>query len=307
MENEGKSKTAVFGPGEIKENAKENEMEEEIVEEGEKLRSEEEKYLKLTEEQVAALSEAEQDEYWTHGLSEEDKKKGEIQSESKTHQEGGPLISGGTVVMEVEKGMVAAASVSPCSSIGEGGGARGDKIVKGKEEKGEGIPVKVKGKLVGGGQPIQVVVAAATPLSKKTVKKKGSVEEKGEEVIDAVKAKLMAHQKAFAELCSPICPGCNQRVFDINMVMHRGVHDKCDKCEAFVCAGCLMGEDISPTYGLRRVVKQHVTTCKYLLAQPWTELRLQYLSKQGVKGAEKMTMSEQDMHPELCQIAIEPP
>ena len=102
-------------------------MEEENVEEGGKLRSEGGKYLKLTEEQLAAMSEEQQDEYWTHGLSEEDKKKGEIQSESKTHQEGGPLIPGGRVVMEVEMGIVAAASASPCSSIGEGGGARGDK------------------------------------------------------------------------------------------------------------------------------------------------------------------------------------
>ena len=127
--------------------------------------------------------------------------------------------------MEVEMGIVAAASASPCSSIGEGGGARGDKREKGNEEKGEGMPVKGKGKSGGGGQPTQAAVASATPQSKKTAKKKGVVEDKGEEVIDAVKAKLMAHQKAFAELCSPICPGCNQRVFDINMVMHRGVHD----------------------------------------------------------------------------------
>ena len=66
------SEKGCFEPAEIKENAKEIEMEEENVEGG-KLRSEEGKYLKLTEEQLAAMSEAEQDEYWTHGLSEKER------------------------------------------------------------------------------------------------------------------------------------------------------------------------------------------------------------------------------------------
>ena len=53
-----------------------------------------------------------------------------LHSESKTHQEDGSLIPGGEVVMELEMGIVAAASASPCSSIGEGGGAKGDKNEK---------------------------------------------------------------------------------------------------------------------------------------------------------------------------------
>ena len=72
------SEKGCFEPGEIKENTKEMEIEEVNVEEGNKLGSSEEKYLNVTEEQVSKMSEAEHDAYWTHGLSEEDKKKGKF-------------------------------------------------------------------------------------------------------------------------------------------------------------------------------------------------------------------------------------
>ena len=52
-------------------------------------------------------------------------------------------------------------------------------------------------------------------------------------------------------------------------------------------------------------MKLHVASCKYLENQPWSELRLQYLRKFGVKGAEKMTLSEQDMRVQVVHLIQE--
>ena len=110
-----------LGPGEIKENAK--------------------------DEKLGEVDE-EQDAYFAHGLTQDELARVGV-SDTEIHQEGGAAsaVEGAKVDMEI----VAAASASPCSSIGEGGGAKGDKkgvkededmsqIGEAKEGGGEVIP-----------------------------------------------------------------------------------------------------------------------------------------------------------------------